>query len=244
MTAQPERELVVIPLKILRGQALDEDLAGLLAAVNVFILGYHVVPEQTAPAQMRQQFEAQALNALDAIEESIHAVGGNVDSRLLFTHDAEQSIERVADEIDATSLALANPCPPVETILVPLRGDVDALRIGTFVSRIRADREIEVTLFAAAREARVDAVEGLVEAAAGALAANGVPSRAITRRTETTSHPVEAIIEAAIQHDVTVMGEREPDWRSLVFGDLEDRVAAESLGPVLVVRRYAAGADG
>jgi len=35
---------------------------------------------------------------------------------------------------------------------------------------------------------------------------------------------------------VIVMGERAPSVRSLVFGEESERVASESVGPVLVVR--------
>jgi len=38
------------------------------------------------------------------------------------------------------------------------------------------------------------------------------------------------------------MGERAPSFRSLVFGEESERVAAESVGPVLVVR-YDEGPD-
>jgi nucleotide-binding universal stress UspA family protein len=37
-------------------------------------------------------------------------------------------------------------------------------------------------------------------------------------------------------HDVVVMGEQAPSLQSFLFGEVTDRVAAESVGPVLVVR--------
>lgn len=237
MDDTPARELVLVPLQVLEGQTLDEDLARLLSPLQVIVLGYHVVPEQTAPGQMRQQFEPQGLKALEAIEDSIQEAGGSSDSRLLFTHVAEQSIDRVLEEVGATALALPNPSPPVDSVLVSLRGEVDAERVATFVARLRSERDIDITLFAAAKESDIDAAERLVSLAATSLDAAGVPEQAIARRTELTDRPVEAIIETAIEHDATVMGERAPDWRSFVFGELEDRIAAESLGPVLVVRR-------
>lgn len=238
MSEPPDRERVLIPLRILEGQTLDDDLVALLSPIDVVLLGYHVVPEQTAPSQMRQQFEPQARKAVEAIEDSIEAAGGTVESRLLFTHEAEQSIDRVGEETEATALAIPNPAAPVESIVVPLRGEVNAARIATFVSRIRADRDIEITLFAAGDEAQLEAADRLVEVAAEALVGLGVPKHAIRRVTESTETPVDAIIETALAHDMTVMGEREPDWRSIVFGELEERVAAESLGPVLVVQDH------
>jgi hypothetical protein len=40
------------------------------------------------------------------------------------------------------------------------------------------------------------------------------------------------------------MGERAPSLRSLLFGEESERVASETVGPVLVVRRREQGGDG
>ena len=48
--------------------------------------------------------------------------------------------------------------------------------------------------------------------------------------------PFDALIDAVPGRDAVVMGERAPSFRSLVFGDESERVAAASVGPVLVVR--------
>ncbi|OYR81823.1 hypothetical protein DJ72_10255 [Halorubrum distributum] len=46
----------------------------------------------------------------------------------------------------------------------------------------------------------------------------------------------DSIASAVDGHDAVVMGERAPSFRSFVFGEESERVAAASVGPVLVVR--------
>lgn len=229
-------ELVLVPLEVLEGEAVVGGLAELLSTMDVLLLGYHVVPEQTPPDQMRQQFEKQGQKALSELAETFETAGGSAETRLVFTHDREKTVDRIAEEEGATAVLLPNPVADVDSLLVPLRGEVDAARIARFVATLRGDRDIDVTLFAASREADAEAANALVETAAAGLADAGVPDEAVRTETATTQTPVEAIIDAAVDHDATVMGEREPDWRSVFFGELEDRVAAESLGPVLVVK--------
>lgn len=228
-------ERVLVPLEVLESETLDEDLADLLTVLDVVVAGYHEVPEQTPPGQMRQQFEKQATAKVEEATETLRDEGA-VQSHMVFTGDAEESIDRLADEESATGLVLVNPTGPVESLLVPLRGDVDAERIARFVATLRAGRDIDVTLFAAVTEGNADAASDLLDLARSTLIDQGVPDDAIVTTTELSATPVQTIVDAAIEHDAVVMGERQPDWRSLVFGQLEDRVAAESLGPVIVVR--------
>jgi len=48
--------------------------------------------------------------------------------------------------------------------------------------------------------------------------------------------------DAASEHDAVAMAESAPSLRALVFGDASERVAAASLGSVVVVRRPASDA--
>jgi nucleotide-binding universal stress UspA family protein len=71
------------------------------------------------------------------------------------------------------------------------------------------------------------------EAAAGGLEDAGV---AATARSAERTTPLHALLGELPAHDVVVMGEQAPSLQSFLFGEVTDRVAAESVGPVLVVR--------
>lgn len=234
--SERDRELVLVPLEILEGETIDRDIAEFLAPVDIVVFGYHEVPDQTAPGQMRQQFEDRAIAALEDVAEEFRDVGGDADVRLTFTRDGQDSIDRVADEVGATATLVPNPTGAIESVLVPISGDADPERLVAFVAALRADRAIDLTLFAAASEGNREAADLALEAVREGLRAHGVPDAAIGTDGETTVTPVSATIDAATAHDAVVLGERKHDWRSLVFGELEERIARESLGPVLVVR--------
>ena len=224
-------ERVLVPIRILEGETLDDDLVTLLSPLSVVLLGYHVVPEQTPPSQMRQQFEDRAEKTLSTFVQEFDEVDGLVETRLIFTHDADQSIDRVADELSATAIAHINPLGPVESILVAIDAAADPVRLATFTAALRADRDINVTRIAPDTE---DGQERL-PVTRSTLVEFGVPDASIeTQRTEKRSF-VTDIIDTAVNHDVTIMGAHQPDWRSLLFGDIEERVATESLGPVIEI---------
>ena len=233
---------VLVPVAVLEGESVAAGLMDLLGTVDVTVLGYHVLPEQTPPDQARQQYEERAVSALEDVAAEFRAAGGDADSRLVFTHDREQSLERVADDVAADAYAISGATGDAERLLVPLSGDVAEDRVLGFVEALVGDRDIEVTLFLA----------GEGEAARERLRAGAARLREAGLEVETelvaAGQPFDALLEAVPGHDAVVVGQRAPSLSSFLLGDEAERLASASVGPVIVVRPAAgagdAGADG
>ena len=177
---------------------------------------------------------------MDGIDEEhvrYHLNARSLPARELPGDPRDIRFDRIAEDVGATGILESNPVGDVDSLLVPLRSETGATGIAEFVVTLRADRDIDVTLFAAARAEQAEDATAIVEAARRELLTGGLPESALRTDIRTTTTPVQAIADAAVEHDVVVLGDREPDWRSLVFGDLADRVADESLGPVIIVRQ-------
>ena len=223
---------VLIPVEILEGKAVSPGLMTLLGTVDVTVLGYHVLPEQTPADQARLQYEDRAVDALEDLSEEFRTAGGAADHRLVFTHNREQTIRRVADEVGARAFVISGITGDVDRLLVALSGDVAVDRILAFVEELVGDRDIGVTLFLATTKDS-DEADDRLEAAADRLRETGIDVQ--TKRAVGRS-PFDALIDALLDHDAIVMGEKAPSLRSLVFGEESERVASASVGPVLVVR--------
>lgn len=222
---------VLVPVAVLDGETVSAGLMELLGTVNVTVLGYHVVPEQTPPDQARIQFEERAMSALEDLAEGFRAAGGEAYTRLVFTHDREKTINRVAEETTSRALAISGAADGIERLLVTLSGDIAVDRVLGFVEELIGGRDLDVTLLLASTEA-TDAEERL-GAAADRLADAGI---AVRTELATDRSPFDAVLEAVPGHDAIVMDERAPSPASLVLGDEAERVASASVGPVLVVR--------
>lgn len=227
---------VLVPVEVLAGKTVAPGLMSLLGTVDVTVLGYHVLPEQTPPDQARHQYEERATAALEDLSEEFRSAGGAADHRLVFTHDREQTVTRVADEVGAEAFAISGMTGDVDTILVSLSGDVAVDRITAFVTELIGDRDIGVTLLLAGDNN--EASDDRLGTAASRLREAGIDTDTLS----VTGSPFESLMDAAPTHDAIVIGEAAPSLRSLVFGDEAERVAASSVGPVLVVRREEAAA--
>jgi nucleotide-binding universal stress UspA family protein len=222
---------VLVPVEVLAGGTVSPGLMNLLGTVDVTVLGIHVLPEQTPPDQARAQFEERATSALEDLSQEFESAGGAANHRLVFTHDREQTVTRIADEIDARAFAISGMTGDVERLLVSLSGDVAVDRIVDFVSELVGGRDIGVTLFLA-QQSEVGGSDERLDAAATRLRDTGITVETVIA----DGSPFEALMTEVPGHDAIVMGEAAPSLRSLVFGDEADRVAAASVGPVLVVR--------
>jgi nucleotide-binding universal stress UspA family protein len=222
---------VLVPVEILEGESVSYGLMNLLGTADVTVLGYHELPEQTPADQAREQFEDRAVSALEDLAEEFREAGGDADFRLVFTHDRQQTVDRVADEVDAAAYAITGATGSVGSLLVPLTGDVAVDRILEFVVDLVGDRDIAVTLFLASE---AENAEPLLEEAADKLETAGLT---VETGLVAAGQPFDALIEAVAGHDAIVMGENAPSLSSFLLGDEAERVAAASAGPVLVVRR-------
>lgn len=227
---------ILIPVAVLKGQQVAEPLVDFLAASNVVILGYHVLPDQTPAEQASMQYEERAQDAVRGIAEVFEDAGRDVETRVVFTHDRDQTIDRVASEVGATATLLPNPSGNIEDVLVPLRDAVDVDRMADLVATLLTDRTGSVTLLGLAGAESDFSARDAVEEVRETLLDRGLDQDRVLTDTTVSDMAVRTIAERAADYDIIVMGEGGPSLLTTLFGDTAERVAEESLGPVLVVR--------
>lgn len=228
---------VLVPVEVLEGESVSESLAEFLAPAEIVVLGYHVLPEQTPAEQASIQFEDRAQEAVDDIARVFEEAGRDVETRVAFTHDREQTVKRVAAEVGATAVLLPNPVGDVSDALVPIRGAIDRERLADLVATLLAEGDGTVTLWGLATdEADFDA-EQAVDAVNESLRERGLEASRITTETTVAESPVYDIVERSAEFDVIVMGEGDESLWSVLFGEETERIAEGAVAPVLVVRR-------
>ncbi|MCD2198386.1 universal stress protein [Halobacterium sp. KA-4] len=227
---------VLVPVEVLEGESISESLAAFLAPANVVVLGYHVLPEQTPTEQASMQFEDRAQEAVEDLAETFRAAGREVETRVAFTHDRDQTVERVAEEVGATAVLLPNPVGDIHDVVVPIRGTVDADRLADLVGTLLAGGEGTVTLWGI-EESGVDFdADDAVEYVRETLAERGLPADQIATETTESEYPIRSIVDRSGEFDVIVMGAGGESLFATLFGDETERVAEGAVAPVLVVR--------
>jgi len=240
-----ERPTVLVPLKVLEGDSLPEGIAELLANANVVLLGYHVIPDQTAAEQAREQFGERAMTKLQEFEATLTEAGAAVDTRLVFTHGAQETIDRIIHEHDCLAVLVPNGTDGPESVLVAIRGTVGLDRTARLVGGLFAGTDVSMTLYHVLGEDETeDDAETLLEGAIGRLVEHGMDPGSIETLVERPETAIDAIARHGESHDAVVMGETDPSVTTFVFGMPSEQVAERFLGPVLVVQREQPEGDG
>ncbi|MFB6220187.1 MAG: universal stress protein [Halolamina sp.] len=227
---------VLIPVEVLEGDSISESLVEFLAPAQVVLLGYHVLPEQTPTEQASMQFEDRAQEAIEDIAAVFRDAGREVETRVAFTHDRDQTVERVAAEIDATALLLPNPSGVIEDVLVPLRGAIDVNRLADLVATLLGGRAGTATLWGLATSDAEYDPDAVVAEARETLIGRGLPADQIATETAVVDSPVRAIVDRSGEFDIIVTGEGDPSLLTSLFGEPSERIAGGAVAPVLVVR--------
>jgi nucleotide-binding universal stress UspA family protein len=239
-----QRPTVLIPIRVLERESIPEGVPELLANAHVVLLGYHVVPDQTATGQLQEQFGDQATRRLEDFTEILEHAGATVESQIVFTHDAQTTIERMTAEHDCLAVLIPNATRPIERVLVAVRGVVGVDRFVRLVTGLFGRSDVEVTLYHAVTEDETDAdVVTLLDGIVTRLSEEGVSEEMIDTEISRGDDHQSMIVDAADDYDAIVMGESDPSVTTFLFGMTADQVAKQFLGPVFVIQHEETDGD-
>lgn len=231
-----EPPVVLLPLAVLDGETVSESLVEFLAPTKEVLLAYHELPEQTPTEQASLQFEERAREAIEDLADAFRDAGSDPETRVVFTHGRQQTIDRVAGEVGATAVLLPNPTGDIDEVLVPIREPIDDDRLADLVTTLIEGENDRVTLWGLTAEGDDFDPARAVERAAEELRERGVDSATVTTETSVTATPVRDIVERSADADVIVMREGTGSVVSVLLGDDAERIATGAVAPVLVLR--------
>jgi len=229
---------VLIPVNAAEGEDLPVALVEILSPLRVVVLGYYPVPDQASPEQLRSNHEAEAIAAIEDATAQFADRGVDVESVVVFTHDRAETVDHIAIEHDVDAVLTPGDCgEELARVLVPLRGDGNLDRILSFVTDLMRESDATATLYNVA-ESDDEASRGelLLRGARDRLTENGVDPDRVEWQLDRGGSPGDAIVAAAQEYDMLVVGESEPSLRERIFGQVTGRIVERVDRPALVVR--------
>jgi nucleotide-binding universal stress UspA family protein len=235
---RPSSPTLLIDVELPEPEPMPPALLDLLSDVHVVLLGWYDVPEQTSPEQARDQFAGEAAEALARTARPFEEAGLDVRKRLVFTGSKFDTISRITREEDCDAVYLAGSLDALRRVLVPLRGTQNLGSIAAVVTNIARGGSLEVTLLHVLEDEEQEAHvhDAVFVPARATLAEHGTDPDAITARFVEADDPSQTIIDAAVDHDLIILGESEPTIREILFGTVPKAIARAADIPVVVVR--------
>jgi Universal stress protein family. len=231
-----EETTVLLPVDVSGEYTVPRPVLDLLSSTHVVVLGYYPVPSQAAPAQLKHQHEDDARRQLDAIANQLSGRVDGVTDVLVFTHDRNETVDRIASKHTADAILTPGSVSSVDRLLVPLRGTSNVENILRLVESLLASTDAAVTLFHATDDADPEGHgDQLLDSAVDHLVESGIDADRIDRQLS-TDEAVTGILAAGDESDVLVIGETEPSLRDRILGRVPSQILEDADGPVFVVR--------
>jgi nucleotide-binding universal stress UspA family protein len=228
---------ILVPVDASDVNALARPLVNLCRSVDVILLGYYPVPDQVAPAQLRQDHGSDATAALAEIADEFRASGIDVTDALVFTHDRKDTIDRVASEYGCDAVLTLGESEQIERALVPVRSDTNLERIVSFLADVMRTNDVSITFFHSVVEDSDPSLgESLVRGAVDRLDESGIDRERVDWQLSDEDSPHDEIVDLAREYDVLVLGETKPSLRERILGTVPTRVVDEVDKPSFIVR--------
>jgi len=228
---------VLVPVNAADPEELPVGLIELLCPLRVVVLGYYPVPDQASPEQLRAEYEDEATAVLEDAAARFEERGTEVESVVVFTHDRSETVDRIAVDHDVDAVLTPGDCDEPARVFVPLRGDENLERIVSFVADLARGSDAAFTLYNVAdSEEEASHGELLLRGVCDRLEEDGVDRDRVEWRLDRGDSASDAIVAAAGEYDMLIVGESEPSLRERIFGATTGRVVDRVSRPVLVVR--------
>jgi len=228
---------ILVPVDISSDNLPARPLVNLCRSVDVVLLGYYPVPDQVAPAQLRQNYESEATATLAEMADEFRASGIDITDVLVFTHDRTDTIDRVANEHGCDAVLTPSEVERIERVLVPVRGDTNLERIVSLLAGIMRMSDVSVTFFhSVAEDSDPSHGEFLVRGAVDRLDEAGIQRERIDWQLSDEESPHDEIIELARECDLLVLGETKPSLGERILGTVPTRIVDAVNKPAFIVR--------
>lgn len=224
---------VLVPVDISESEPPRLEVLDALRPFEVVLLGYFPVPDQAEPALIKAEYESDA-------GARLHEIAGGLRDAievLVFTHDRDVTIDRVADQYDCDAVLTAGDAADIDRILVPIRGDANLERIVSVVAGLLRNRESTVTFFhSIGEDAEPSQGEFLLRGTVGRLVEHGIEDDRIDWELSERGDPLADIVDVGSEYDIVVLGETDPSLRERIIGDVLSRIIDRIEIPALIVR--------
>ncbi|CAJ52361.1 universal stress protein [Haloquadratum walsbyi] len=245
MSKNSNKPSVLVPIDASTDEQPDPRLLELLKPARVVLAGWYPVPHQTPPEQLKRAHEDEVTEYIETIASNLRDDDTAIETVVVFTPDKSTTVDRLADEYNCGVVLVSKAVKRVKRILVPIRTDINLQAILLLVGVLIMDSEATVTLLYVA-EADEDTGAGkiILRGATDELQDAGINPGRIDTVTLESDTPINHIVDAAVNHDLLVIGESEPSLIEQIIGDVPGQLLDQTDRPVLIVRKLSTGEKG
>lgn len=231
---------ILVPVEMPDPTPLPAALINAFRDLELMILGYNIVPEQTSPEQSREEFEEEATEDLEQIINDMKARDIDVEQELIFTPNLAKSVTQYIEDKSCNAILTAQPIEEVKRLLVPLYSKKQITpRLATVLyDLVQSNRlPVSITLLTSGEkesEQHEDVLQ-LREEAISQLNRVGIDDEQIRINKAKVPDIAKAVQKLSGEDDVIILAEADPSKRGSLLDTVHDEIQDAVSCPVLVV---------
>jgi amino acid transporter len=227
------RPHILLPVEVNEkgeGELPSFDLLNNFSRLDVFVLGYRVIPEQTSPQQARERAGEAPKQQLARALDVIPVAEADIESDLAYTSDPVDLLERYAREHHCQAILLPAGIERVERLVLPLSRPAQfGLRLVTVLRELAETRQRPLLLLLLETEEESHWDDGFESKARALVARAGISRLELTVRHAGTGNLIDSLHHEMKENDLIILREREETDRYDLLDHLRDDIAAPAL---------------
>jgi nucleotide-binding universal stress UspA family protein len=232
----PERQRLLIVVELPEPEPVPWPLLEAFTRLEVTLLGFYDLPEQTSPEQARDQFQEEAREELDDLAGQAEDFGAEVGTRLAFSSNLAKTIEEVVEQDECDAVLAAKPADTVERILVPLYGErQQPVAVSDFVCEMVCEPDTEIMLLQFAEEEGAKQKQETLNLYRDRFMDAGLSEEQVKAEVLPEADVVDEVVSRAEGFDLVVLGQEKPSVRSSIMGEVHEAIIKKCPSPVIVV---------
>ena len=206
------------------------DLLDNFSRLQLFVLGYRVIPEQTSPQQARENDDGRSRQRLREAIDSLPVVDGEIDDDLAYTSDPADLLARYAAQQHCQGILIHSGIERVDRLVLPLSRPADfGVRLVTVLRELAETRSRPLLLLLLEAEDESHWQDGFEDKARALVARAGIDRARIEVEHAGTDRLVDAVDAALRDTDLIILRESEGIDRHDLLATLRKEIDAPAL---------------
>lgn len=235
-----EQAKIIVAVDLEDPKPIPTALVDAFKELELLILGYRLVPEQTSPEQSREEFEEEEQKVLDDIVEKLETQNIKISKELVFTPDLADTMKNYIEQQQSHAVLSTAPIISVERLLVPLYSmEQLSPRWASLLYDLSNSSDLPISLVlltSSESEAEKERdVEKLKTKAIRYLYRAGVGKEAIRSDKVDVASVAAAVEQLSGEDDVVVLAEPADIDRDSFFKTIHEEIEEAVDSPILVI---------
>lgn len=232
---------ILLPVSLPRENALSYGILNQFKDLEVFLLGYKKLKEQTNPEQYENKDEGKTQNQLDEVKKELEDKTFKVDTELVFTPDVAQAIDNAIVEYDCQALLIDKPTSELNRLLIPVY-DINQIskRFATIIYELSKASNLPASLMFIKgidndKDAEDDNISAMTQKAKNSLRQAGINDSQIKTTSIQVDDISEAVKEKSKSNDLVILVEANAKERENFINRIREEISDKIDCSILVV---------